>query len=108
MGSKKAAQAKRFTFKTTKPTGKYRAFDIAYHEIKLGGEKVGSITPEAPHRVRFHIEKADIMEDGNPNCPWRWMMLKAKFNTLAEAKNFVNDNFKEINSRFKLYREKDQ
>jgi len=99
---KKPKQAKKFTFKTDKPTGRYSSFFNSTHHIKLNKENIGSIGDKAPYRIGFRVIKADIMEDGNPNCEWRWVRFKVEFKSLDEAKTFVNDRFVEICETYKL------
>lgn len=93
----------KFTFKTEQPTGRYRSFFSASHDIKLGGVVCGSIDDETPHTVKFMKWKDDIMEDGNPNCQWKWVRLKRKFSSVFEAKEFVKENSEEIQSQIKVF-----
>ena len=93
----------KFTFKTTKPTGRYRSFDHPSHAIKLKKIEVGYITPEVPFIIRFKVTKADIAEDGNPNCPWKWIRLKKQSNSLQEAKDFLNKYCDEIVAKYKIH-----
>lgn len=86
----------KFTFKTTKPTGQWSWLSEPSHAIKIGKIKVGSIDNSAPHTIRLQKIKADIMEDGNPNCVWRWVKLKAQFKSIEEAKEFLNSNYEAI------------
>ena len=95
----------KFTFKTDKPTGKWKSFDHSYHNIKLNGVNVGSIDDTEPFTIRFMVDKADINEDGNPNCPWKWISLKHKSSSLQEAKEFVNKGYDIILARYKIHRE---
>lgn len=48
-------------------------------------------------------EKADINEDGNPNCTWRWVTLKAKFESLQGAKDWLNENFLLITNKYRFH-----
>jgi len=63
--------------------------------IKVNKKVVGCIdapnynTPDNLYRLRFQVIKKDINEDGNPNCTWRWMFLKKKFETSDEAKEYT-------------------
>lgn len=106
--SKKEVQ--KFTFRTDTPTGRYRSFDSAFHEIKLKGEIVGQISEKLGFptifSVGFKVDKADINEDGNPNVSWKWIYLKKKTTSLQEMKDFLNDNIEKITSQFKLYSDK--
>lgn len=86
----------KFTFKTKRSTGQYRAFYKPSHYIKLKKKVVGSISHDPPHTIRLMIHKKDIMEDGNPNCEWRWLALANKFSSIDEAKTFLNQNVKSI------------
>lgn len=92
----------KFTFKTTKPTGKYAFLDKSSHDIKLNKKDVGSIV-DGTWIIRLKVVKNDIMEDGNPNCPWKWIALKKESSSLQEAKDFLNANFKTITEKFNLF-----
>jgi len=85
-------KATKFTFKTNKPTGKYHSFFETFHYIKLNGLQVGSIDDKAPHKIRLMV----ILEDGNPNCDWKWIKLKHESVSLQDAKDWVNVNFDKI------------
>lgn len=87
---------KKFTFKTEKPTGRYKSFQPTFHYIKLDGKWVGNITDDSPHQVRLQVIKKDINENGNPNCSWKWVALKKQFKSLDEAKEYLNKNFNQI------------
>jgi hypothetical protein len=95
----------KFTFKTDKPTGKWKSFEHAFHHIKLKGVKVGSIDDVAPFTIRFQVDKADINEDGNPNCSLKWIRLRKQSTSLQEAKEFVNRGCDEILVRYKIHLE---
>lgn len=94
----------KFTFKTDKPVGKWRAFHNSYHRIKLDGKIVGSITSE-DFKIRLKVIKADIMEDKNPNCEWKWITLAKKSANLQEAKDFLIANTKAIVEKYNLYKQ---
>jgi hypothetical protein len=93
----------KFTFKTDKPTGQYRSFYSNHHEIKLNKKVIGSIDPKLPHKIRLQVMKTDIMEDGNPNCKWKWIVLKQQSQTLQETKEFLNRHCDEILQKYNLY-----
>ncbi len=92
-----------FTFKTERPTGPYKSFFSATHDIKLKGVVCGSIDDEKPHAIRFMKLKYDLMEDGNPNCAWRWTKLKKDFTSVQEAKDFLKGNFEKITNSINIY-----
>jgi hypothetical protein len=97
----------KFTFKTEKPTGRYRSFFTEHHYVKLKKQTVGMIEDKEPHQIRLKVVKPDIMEDGNANCDWKWITLKAQFKTVEEAKEFLNANFISINDKWKLAMERE-
>lgn len=97
---------RKFTFKTRKPTGRWKSFFNPNHVIKLGGLEVGSIDSEYPYYIRFMVIKKDIMEDNNPNCEWMWKKLAHKSVSLDYAKQFCTDNAEIILNQFTLYNEK--
>lgn len=90
------------TFKTEKPTGKYKSFSLPSHFIKIGDARIGSIDAE-DFTIRLMIIKSDIMEDGNKNCPWKWVRLSRKSVSLQDAKEFIKNNFKSIEEKFNLF-----
>jgi hypothetical protein len=92
----------KFTFKTTRPTGSYAWLHKPYHDVLLNKNKVGAIDPEKPHTLRLMVMKADIMEDGNPNCPWKWISLKHESENVADAKTFLNENIEVILTKYKI------
>jgi hypothetical protein len=94
---------KKFTFKTVKPTGKWKSFDNPQHLIKLDGSEVGTISYK-DFKIRLMVIKKDITEDGNKNCIWKWIMLKKEFNSLDEAKIFLNNNINQILKQWELYK----
>lgn len=53
--------------------------------------------------IKFSIIKADIMEDGNPNCTWKWITLKKKFESETQARVFVKENIVAIAEKYNLY-----
>jgi len=95
----------KFTFKTTKATGQYRAFHNDHHAIKLDGREIGYISP-VDFKIYVQVVKKDIMEDGNPNCPWKWIVLKTKSSSLSlkEAQDFIKKSNDLIHSRFNIFR----
>jgi hypothetical protein len=93
---------KNFTFKTEKPTGRYRSFDSNTNYIKLNKIEIGTISDEAPFIIRLRIIKTDIMENGNKNCPWKWIRLKKESASLKEAKEFLKNNVTGIITKYKF------
>jgi len=91
----------KFTFKTEKPTGRYRCFFSESHDIKIKKKKVGSIV-DRTWSIRLMVLKDDIMEDGNANCEWKWITLKKQSASLQEAKDWLNENFISLNEKYKI------
>jgi hypothetical protein len=92
----------KFIFKTIKEKGKWSFLHDPYHVIKLKRIKIGSIDHLYPHTIRLKIIKDEIHNDNNPNCKWMWIALKHKSISLEYAKQFCNDNIKEITNKYKL------
>jgi len=93
-----------FTFKTTKPEGPHKSFHPSQHDIKIKKKIVGYIADAEPFTIHLMVIKKDIMENGNPNCDWKWISLKKESTSLQEAKDFLQENFDPITIRFNLYR----
>ena len=98
---------KKFTFKTRKATGRYRSFDKDWHAIKYLGKDVGSIDDKKPHQIRLMVIKDDKIKDNNPNCTWKNIFLATKFESIQEAKDFLNDNIEKILKQFNLHLQED-
>jgi hypothetical protein len=92
----------KFTFKTHKETGKYEWLHKPYHYVLLNKNNVGSIDPEKPYTINLMAVKKDILEDGNPNCPWKWIHLKHESETLDDAKAFLNENIDAILTKYTI------
>lgn len=90
----------KFTFKTQKPTGQWKAFENDTHSIKLDKKEVGTIHYKKPFTIRLMVYKNYLMEDGNPNCKWKWIALDHESESLKDAQIFLNEN---INSILKHY-----
>jgi hypothetical protein len=93
----------KFTFKTERPTGSWRAFGNNYNIIKFNKKEVGNIGHKKPFSINLMVIKEDIMEDSNPNCKWKWIELAEQSNTLQEAKDYLNSQADKIISTWKLY-----
>lgn len=92
----------KFTFKTEKPTGKWKSFQSDHHFIKIGKKEVGTIDDLPPHKIRITVVKADINEDKNPNCNWKWVTLAKKSESIQAAKEYLNTNIDIITARYSL------
>ena len=79
-----------FTFKTEKPTGRYRSFENPVHRVKLKKIEIGTISPNPPHKIRLRVMKT---EPDNSPCAWKWVYLKKESTSLQEAKEFLNEKF---------------
>lgn len=103
----------KFTFKTTKPTGRYRSFGKDYHEIKVKGIVCGAIThlesdawnkypedQEGKYAIRLMVDKEPTKEQP---APFKWSTIKQKFDSLEDAKKFITDNAAKIESSFKIH-----
>jgi hypothetical protein len=94
-----------FTFKTKKPTGRWRSFNSSSHYVKIKKIAVGRIDDDIPFKIWLRVIKDDIMEDGNANCEWKWIRLKKESKSLEEAKLFLRDNYGVIIEKYNLVKE---
>ena len=94
----------KFTFKTHKPTGRYRSFFKPDHSIKLNKCECGTIGHEPPHRIRLQIVKDHEHKDNNPNCPWMWITLSHQSKSVEDAKIFLNEHIDAIMGKYTIYR----
>lgn len=94
-----------FTFKTVKPTGKFRAFFENNHEIKLDGKQVGTIN-DGSWEIRLMVMKTpeNTPNDSNPNCCWKWITLAKKSASMQEAKDFLSLTVDAIQAKYTLYK----
>jgi len=105
----------KFTFKTEHPTGSYRSFSNSAYYIKIKRKQVGQIYDKPSTawaresqgdkvRIGFMVFKEDINEDGNKNCSWKWVQLKRTFESVEEAKEWLNSDgvFEVLNNKLKL------
>jgi hypothetical protein len=77
-------------------------------DIKLRKKVIGQIISPSPlgrdhWRIGFQIVKKDIMEDGNPNCPWRWFWVKNDATDEESARSFVRLNFDRVAFVYKFW-----
>lgn len=91
-----------FTFKTDKPTGRYRSFDCDVHNIKLNSKNVGTISDSKPHKISLMVMKTDTITDSNKNCDWKWITFKQPFDTIDAAKTFLKQNYTLITSKYQI------
>lgn len=91
----------KFTFKTTKPTGRYRSFENSWHDIKLDKKVVGCIVDKT-WKIRLTVWKDSEFNNDSPNVDWVWITLKKESASLDEAKAFLNDNIDIILKKYNL------
>lgn len=94
----------KFTFKTDKPTGRYRSFFTTSYSIKIKNATVGSL--EEPEngkkwRIRLMVIKDEVSQP-DVNCEWKWINLKYEADTIEDAKQWLNNNFKAITDKWSL------
>lgn len=90
-------------FKTEREAGRWGWLHDPKHYILLDGQRVGQIN-HSSNKIRLMVEKSDINEDGNPNCPWKWVQLAKDFNSLDEAKKFLESKIDIICTKYNLHR----
>ena len=92
---------RKFTFKKDKPIGLFRAFEGAWTDIKLNKRIVGYITETRSHHfvIYFAIERVPTKQ--NP-ATFKWLRIKEQFISEEEARKFVRNNNKKIQSTYDL------
>lgn len=92
----------KFTFKEHKPTGRYKSFYNSYWDIKLKKKACGHIhrNDDGEFTITLSIKKEKTKEDP---CSFRNAKLKAKFSTIEETKNFLEQNTNKIIELYDLY-----
>jgi hypothetical protein len=83
------------------------AYPYQDSDIKVNKKKCGYIVaPNHSNRTLWKaqicVKKKDINEDGNPNCPWRWMYIIKKFKEESEARLYIKKNLKRIIEKYNL------
>ena len=58
-------------------------------------------------RVGIMVIKADIMEDKNPNCAWKWVHFAEEFETEALARVWIKEHWKSLNEKYNIRTDKD-
>ena len=80
-------------------------------DIKLGGKVIGTIvapnwqTKDNKWSLMFSVMKTE--PDSNPNCDWKNIFLKARFESCEDAKQFVKDNIDKIAEKFEFHYQED-
>lgn len=94
-----------FSIREIKPTGKWKSFSESEYQVKLDKQIVGELVYKKSFKVRLMVIKKDINEDGNPNCIWRWAILKtSELKTKEEVKSWLNENATAIIAHFNLHK----
>lgn len=102
----------KFSFKKDRATGPYASFQVENVCIKHRGGEVGYINDgfnygrKKEHYIHLQVRKEKF--DDNDNCDWRWAKIKFKFDTVEEAKQWLNDNRKKIFDTYELILEEDR
>ena len=97
---------KKFTFKTVKPTGRYRSFYKNDYHIKMNGQICGNLFYDKDGwYVSLLVYKKDLNEDGNPNCEFKHIYFTQRLPSLEECKTWLNSEKvrKFIEENCKLY-----
>ena len=93
---------KKFTKKTTKPTGKFSSFQDPIHTIFYNNHEVGFIIHKT-RKIYLQVIKTDRITDDNPNCIWKNICLKYNPSSLNDAIDYLNNNRDAIFDNFVLH-----
>lgn len=97
---------KMFTYKKHRHTGKFSAFEAEVHDIELKARKIGDIaeaahfSQERGYRISFAVKKAPTQEQP---APFKWVNVKTRFTSVADAKAFLVEHFEELIKELDLY-----
>ena len=94
----------KFTFKIHRATGRYASFFADHVDIKIKGKVVGmfscgSVTSE--DRILFHVK------DETQKSGFRNVVLKKEVTTINETKQWLNENYEAITTKFQLHQLQD-
>ena len=76
-------------------------------DIKINKKVIGYLsaptwqTKDNKWGINFSVVKPE--PDENPNCKWKWIAVKTRFETENEAREFVKENIEAISKRYTLY-----
>ena len=100
---------KKFTFKSIRNEGRYKAFQSENVDIKLAKKKVGLIS-EASHLAknikddeRYSI--SFMVTDTVASCGWKWIRLTKRFSNSTDAKEWLSKEavYEGIQKKYELY-----
>lgn len=89
----------KLTFKTHKPTGRYRSFYRPDIYIKHNRLKIGSIEADEPYVIRVTVKREPTKAEP---APFRWITLAYKSKTLEESKRYAEENLERIINKYCL------
>lgn len=94
--------------KQPKETGLRRiASPYPHVDIKVNKKKCGNISPpnwssvDNNWRIQICVKKPE--PDNNPNCDWKWMMVKKDFDNEKEARQWCKDNLQSAVEGYELH-----
>lgn len=80
-------------------------------DIKVNKKKVGMIyspswrSEDWVWSVGFMVKK--IIPDDNPNCDWKWIWLKKKFDTEPEAREYIKTIIEDVMMKYQFHYQED-
>ena len=97
---------KKFTFKKTIHTGRYRSFERDHTTIKFDKLEVGCISEgsDCLYHISFAVKREPTKEDP---APFKWVRLKYVAPDEKDARNFVNKYRDRIHNKYNLHQFED-
>ena len=95
-----------WTVKENKPTGKYKSFYESSFDLKRERKKVGILDKDkddGKFKIILYVYKDEKYTDNNPNCVWKRITLKGRFDNKEQVIEFLKKNDSVINNMMKLY-----
>ena len=71
------------------------------------GFSVGTIYPPSDFRAEKNWRICLALTDNEEKCGFKWITLKARFDTEPEARTWLNENYAKITERYDLYQMED-
>jgi hypothetical protein len=82
---------------------KYRTCQIKINKIVVGEIVENRRDRSEEIKIKLMVIKSDIMEDGNPNCIWKWITFKKTFESEELAKIWFKENIEGIMGKWNIF-----
>lgn len=83
-------------------------------EMKLNKRRFGTIyapnwqTPDGKWSISIMVKKENLYEDDNPNCSWKWVTAKQRFDGEDDARKWIQENIEFVLQSYLLHFDDDR